>query len=42
MTDPIGFSDAEVKLMNSKLHQLVRFIILNVMILKAATHSKRA
>ena len=28
--------------MNNKLHQLVRFVVLNVRILKAVTHSKRA
>lgn len=38
----LGFSEAEISQMNSKLHQVVRFVVLNLMILKAATHSKRA
>ncbi len=35
-------TDRDRRRMNNKLQQLVRFVVLNVRILRAVTHSKRA
>ena len=35
-------TDRERRWMNNKLYQLWRFVVLNVRILKAVAHSKRA
>jgi len=36
------FTEKEIRRRNSKLYQLWRFIVLNLKILKAVDHSKRA
>ena len=38
----MGITDSDRARMNNKLLQVWRFVVLNVRILKAVTHSKRA
>lgn len=40
--DKLEFTDKDRFWMNNKLYQLLRFVVLNLKILKAVDHSKRS